>query len=102
MKTLITLAIHRYKRQISISEILAYAAFIFFMLASSIVIYIGHCYVQPADEAYRLELEAMQEDQAVARELTRLWIKHGYPTVIYEREETPYFYNSSGEKCRFI
>jgi len=99
--TTINNAIRRYKRKLSPGEILVYAAFIFFMLASLIVIGIGHYYVQPADEAYRLELEVMQEDQAIAQEYYRLWIKHGYPTVIYERDETPYFYNSRGEKCRF-
>ena len=102
MKNLIALAIRRCKRRYSMSEILAAAAFVFFMLCAAIVIAIGHYYVRPADESLRLELEALHADPAVSEEYQRLWRKHGYPTVIYEREQTPYFYNSRGEKCRFV
>lgn len=99
---LIALAVTRYRRRSTLPEFLATAAFVFFMLCAAIVIAIGHYYVHPADESLRLELEALHADPAVSEEYHRLWKKHGYPTVIYEREQTPYFYNSRGEKCRFV
>lgn len=102
MKNLIALAVTRYRRRSTTVEFMATVAFIFFMLCAAIVIAIGHYYVRPADESFRLELEAQISDQAVSQEYIRLWIKHGYPTVIYEREKTPYFYNERGEKCRFV
>ena len=100
--SILSLAVRKCRRRYSAPEIMAYLAFVFFMVCAAIVIAIGHYYVRPADESFRLELEAQISDQAVSQEYIRLWIKHGYPTVIYEREQTPYFYNSRGEKCRFV